>query len=410
MSTNSENKQIEIKLSDKYKSLWTSKTRYVILSGGRGSGKSFAVNLFASQSTFTNSYTTLFTRYTNTSASKSIIPEFTDKVELQNFDNYFNINKNEVTNILTGHNVIFTGLKTSSGKQTAALKSIHEVVTWILDEAEELDDEEFFDKLDLSLRHKTEQNRIILVLNPTYKNHFIYKRFFEDAGVNDDFNGIKGDVTYINTTYLDNIDNLSESYLNIINNLKDTNYSKYLSTVICQWQDIDEGVVFPNWEFGEFNNDLDRIVFAQDYGFNIDPTTLVKIGIDKKHKLIYVKEYLYKPFLTTNDIYEINKAATNNYHTIIADNAEPRLISELESLGNVIEAVKKPKILDSIGVVQGYKLIVEPNSTNTAKELRLYKWIKNKQIPIDKYNHILDAIRYGVTYLLDTNEGDYYFS
>ena len=50
-------------------------------------------------------------------------------------------------------------------------------------------------------------------MNPTTKEHFIYQRFFEARGVQESTNDKKGDTTYIHTTYLDNIDNLSESYL-----------------------------------------------------------------------------------------------------------------------------------------------------------------------------------------------------
>ena len=36
-----------------------------------------------------------------------------------------------------------------------------------------------FDRVDLSVRHKTKQNRVVMVMNPSHKDHFIYKRFFE---------------------------------------------------------------------------------------------------------------------------------------------------------------------------------------------------------------------------------------
>jgi phage terminase large subunit len=65
------------------------------------------------------------------------------------------------------------------------LKSLAGVTTWVLDEAEELTDEDTFDKIDFSIRAKNIQNRVILVLNPATKEHFIYKRFFESKGVKD---------------------------------------------------------------------------------------------------------------------------------------------------------------------------------------------------------------------------------
>ena len=54
-----------------------------------------------------------------------------------------------------------------------------------------------FDRVDLSVRHKTKQNRVVMVMNPSHKDHFIYKRFFESRGVPDTFNGTVDNVTYI---------------------------------------------------------------------------------------------------------------------------------------------------------------------------------------------------------------------
>ena len=114
---------------------------------------------------------------------------------------------------------LFRGIKTSSGDQTANLKSLQGVTTWVMEEAEEID-EESFDKIDLSVRQKDKQNRVILLLNPSTKEHFIYQRFYQDRSVAPGSNFSKGDTTYIHTTYKDNINNLSESYIAQIERMK----------------------------------------------------------------------------------------------------------------------------------------------------------------------------------------------
>ena len=120
---------------------------------------------------------------------------------------------NVLREVGNGSKIIFRGIKTSSGDQTANLKSLTGITTWVMDEAEELNDEDIFDKIDLSVRNKIQENRVILILNPTTKEHFIYKRWFEYRGVSAGSNITKEDTTYIHTTYLDNLDNLSESYI-----------------------------------------------------------------------------------------------------------------------------------------------------------------------------------------------------
>ena len=167
-----------IKLNKKFKDLWANDTRYFIVTGGRGSGKSFAVGAFIENLLFQQNHKVLFTRYTLTAASKSIIPEFIEKIELQGHESIFNVTNNSIKNIGSGSEIMFSGIKTSSGNQTANLKSLQGVTTWVLDEAEELIDETIFDKIDFSIRAKNLQNRVVLILNPVTKQHFIYKRFF----------------------------------------------------------------------------------------------------------------------------------------------------------------------------------------------------------------------------------------
>ncbi|MTV78163.1 PBSX family phage terminase large subunit, partial [Streptococcus pneumoniae] len=84
-----------------------------------------------------------------------------------------------------------------------------------------------FDKIDFSIRAKGIQNRVILVLNPATKEHFIYKRFFEQRGVQAGTNDIIKDTTYIHTTYLDNYKHLSESFITQVEQMKLSNPNKY---------------------------------------------------------------------------------------------------------------------------------------------------------------------------------------
>jgi len=389
-----------INLNKKYEPLFKNDTRFFVLTGGRGSAKSFGVGTFANLLSFEVGHRILFTRQTMTSAHLSIIPEFQEKIDLMELNNFFSINKYEIINKQSGSEIIFKGIKTSSGDQTANLKSLQGVTTWILDEAEELIDEVTFDKINLSIRQKGKQNRVILILNPATKEHWIYKRFFENEGVQEGFNGIKGNTTYIHTTYLDNIDNLDQSFIDEIEQIKLNNPKKYQHVILGGWLDKAEGVVFTNWKFGAFNPDNLQTSFGQDYGFSIDPTTLVEVAIDRKQKKIYLKEHLYKPKLTTSEIAHINKSVCGN-RLIVADSAEPRLIDELQKLGcRIVPAIKGPgSISAGIAIMQDYELIVE--GENIGKELNNYVYTdKGSKLFIDAWNHIVDPARYNITYHL----------
>jgi phage terminase large subunit len=283
------------------------------------------------------------------------------------------------------------------------------VTTWVLDEAEELIDEDIFDKIDLSIRHKTKQNRVILILNPATKEHFIYQKFFEQKGIQDGSNLIKGDTTYIHTTYLDNIDNLSESFISQIEYTKKHRAEKYKHVILGGWLDKAEGVIFSNWTIGAFEEHTPS-VYGQDYGFSNDPTTLVQTSIDKKNKRIYLKEHLYKTNLTTSQIAEINNNICGN-SLIVSDCAEPRLIAELKHhKNNIVEAIKgQGSVTFGIALLQDYDLIIDSESINLIKELNNYCWLEKKsKTPIDMYNHLIDAVRYSIGYqLANPNKGKY---
>ena len=384
-------------------------SRYFIVTGGRGSGKSFSINTLLCLMTAQPGHVILFTRYTLRSASISIIPEFLEKIELLGMQSHFKVTKDEIINIASGSRILFRGIKTSSGNQVASLKSLQGVTTWVLDEAEELVDEKTFDTIDLSVRQKGIQNRVIMIMNPTTKEHFIYQRFFEGKGMQEGTNGRKGDTTYVHTTYLDNEKNLAESFLNQIKEIRERRPKKYKHQILGGWLDKAEGVIFENWSIGEFKH-VGKSVFGQDYGFSVDPTTLVETNVDTNNKRIYLKLHYYKPNLTTSQIVELNKRFAKD-SLIVGDSAEPRLITELSVSLNILPAVKgQGSVTHGITLMQDYDLIVDPESTELIKELNNYSWMEKKSsTPIDDYNHAIDAIRYAVTYQLENpNRGKYF--
>lgn len=395
-------------INDKYLVL-DSPSRYFIVTGGRGSGKSYSINTLLCLLTQEPGHVILFTRYTLRAASVSIIPEFNEKISVLGMESKFYVTKDEITNIDTGSKILFRGIKTSSGNQVANLKSLQGVTTWVLDEAEELVDESIFDTIDLSVRQKGVQNRIIMILNPTTKEHFIYQRFFQSVGVQDGTNQTKGDTTYIHTTYEDNLENLSQSYLSRIESIKKNNPKKYAHQILGGWLDKAEGVVFENWRYGEFNPDGLQTSCGMDFGFSVDPDTLIEVAIDRAKQKLYVKEHIYKNGLGSTLLSEIIKDKVDN-KLIIADSAEPRLISDLQATGVNIQPVKKGTIESGITLMQDFEIIVDPDSTNIGKELDNHVYAdKGSKLYVDTYNHAIDAIRYNVIFHLDNpNSGEYH--
>jgi len=334
-----------------------------------------------------------------TSASMSIIPEFVEKLNLMGVIENFEVTKYEIKNKVTGSSIYFSGIKTASGDQTAKLKSISGVNTFVLDEAEELMEEDNFDKIDYSIRSKVSTNRVLLILNPTTKEHWVYQRFFQNRGIPDGFNGSKDGVTYIHTTYLDNAEHLSESFVNQVEEMKVRRPQKYEHQIMGGWLQKAEGVVFEDWQIGQFNSEIPISCFGLDIGFARDESVLTEVAVDKARKIIWVKEHFYKKGLVTSNIYDLCLRYAGK-RLIVVDSSEPRLIAELNSRGlNCTATVKKKgSIVTGIALMQDYNINLD--GENLVKEFNNYVWDIRGVKPRDAYNHGVDAMRYAVEYLL----------
>lgn len=422
-----------IKVQKPYRPLYTDKKKFIILiTGGRGSGKSFNAATFIERLTFQIRHIILMCRYTLTAASISVIPEFEQKIELDGFKSKFKSTKTEILNKFSGSKILFRGIKTSSGNQTANLKSIQGITTFVGDEMEEWQEEEDYDTLRLSIRQKDIQNRCILIMNPSDGEHFVYKKYIENTHKLVDFDGVMvqisthPDVLHIHTTFQDNEENLGEQFLNEIARIKEDSIqqatingvfnkpafqmTKYALKIIGRWSDIAEGVILPNWEEGEFNHSLPH-AYGQDYGFSVDPDTLINVAVDRIRKIIYLdEEYYDTKQLGLDDLYEVNKSRIRfEDDLIVGDSAEDRLIEDLRKKGlNIIECEKGPgSVKAGLTSMNDYKIIVTPRSVNIKKELRKYKWNDKKAgIPIDKWNHAIDAARYAFRKLTEGQDSD----
>jgi len=396
-----------IKINEKYFPLYESKKRYFLVTGGRGSGKSFALSDYLLRLTYEAGHGILFTRYTMTSAETSIIPEFKEAIRRLNVESHFYVTKKDIYNKITGSFIWFRGIKASSNSQKANLKSLANITTWVVEEGEDFHDEKTFDTIDDSIRTVKKQNRVIWIQNPSDKEHFIYKRWIENSSKQHIIDGFPvtlsnhPDVEQIHTTYLGNKENLTDSWLEKALYHKEKNPDWYAHNYLGAWIERPEGVIFNNWMEGDFSDEFD-FGFGMDFGYSNDPTTLIKVAIDKTTKTIFAKELLYAPKLLTEDINEILTDNCSKDDLIICDSAEPRLIDELWNRGfNIKGAIKgADSIRTGIRILQDYQLIIDPDSYNLKKELNNYIWNdKRSGKPVDDHNHLLDALRYYVSYI-----------
>ena len=409
----SESKVVDI--SELFYPLWTTEKRYILITGGRGSLKSTSVHNFIMRLTYETGHGILFTRYTMTSAEKSIIPEFKIILERAGVTSHFDITRNKITNKKTGSFILFSGIKTSSGDQTANLKSISGITTWVVEEGEDFNDEKAFDTIDDSIRTTSKQNRVIWIQNPSTKEHFIYKRFFERTQTKRNCEGYNvtvsshPDVEHIHTTYHIAEEWLSIDWLRKAERIKKERPDFYYHNYIGGWLEKKAGVIYERWIEGEFDTSL-PYVFAQDIGSN-DPTTLMKIAVDVKRKFIYCDEYFCQSGLNTDEIADLNKKHMDRNDIVVVDAESDRLIKDLRN--RAIRAVKvkkfKGSVLWGIQRIQSFTLVVTPRSKQTKIDLNNYAWNEKKiDTPLHDYSHCPDTIRYGFqTLVLAKGGGNY---
>lgn len=395
-----------------YHPLYEDKEKFIILiTGGRGSGKSFNASTFIERLTFEMTpvekivHQILYTRYTMVSAGMSIIPEMMEKIDLDGTTKYFKTTKTDIVNKMTKSRIMFRGIKTSSGNQTAKLKSIQGITTFVCDEAEEWTSEDEFDKIMLSIRKKGIQNRIIIIMNPCDSNHFIYKKYIEKTHKLVEIDGVQVQVSthpnvlHIHTTYFDNLENLSPEFLKGVEDMKANNPEKYAHVVIGRWADVAEGAVFKKWGIvKEFPQWAKKVAIGQDFGYTTDVSAAVKCGI--VDNALYVDELCYQSGMLTNAL--ADKVRPYGLK-VFAESADPRLVDEIKLRGVNIYGVDKsgPSIKAGIDKILSMDLYVTERSYNLMKELRTYVWDKDKDgnyinEPVDKDNHLMDAIRYYV--------------
>lgn len=237
-----------------------SKVDTVLLTGGRFSAKSFEVGDWAVEATLQHDYKTMYTRFTNVSMSDSVVPEIEEKIEINGLQPYFRWANNKCHSLCGDGLISFKGLKPSSSGQTANLKSLKGFNVLVIEEAEEIPDKETFQKVDLSIRDADKQNISVLLLNPTTTDHWIFPKFYTDYGVAPGFNGVKENVLYIHTSYLD-VDPkfIPEKIIAAYDRMKVKNPIDYEHIIMGGWISDLEGVVYKKAELKRFKlADLNR--------------------------------------------------------------------------------------------------------------------------------------------------------
>lgn len=152
-----------------------------------------------------------------------------------------------------------------------------------------------------------------------------------------------------------------------------------------------EGTILPNWRYFQEGEQWPKDIitgYGLDFGFN-DPDALVRVAIDKKRKIIYLKQCIYKSGNSAEQLKLLMTYYITGPDLIVADAADARMISTLQKNFNIRPANKqKWTVAEALKMMQDYEIVITEDSYDLAKELNNYIWNDKKAgIPIDNFNH-----------------------
>lgn len=368
--------------------------RYEVYYGGSGSGKSVFVAQKLLIKALQNQRKILVVRKVARTLHDSVFQLLLDYCDKWRLGNYITVNKSTYTiDFWNGSKILFKGIDDGGEK----IKSITGITDIWIEEATELSLDEFT-QLDLRLRDSAAYLQIFLSFNPVSKVNWVYQKWFAEEAVIDD------NTRIVKSTYKDNRF-LPQTYVDALEAMIKTNPTYYRIYALGDFCSLSK-LVITNWEIGDVpraNDDI--LLLGLDFGYINDPSAFICAWLNEKNKTIYVFDEMYEKGLLNNQIAAQIKYKGYTKETIIADSAEQKSIEEIrrEGIKGIYPAVKgQGSVLQGIQKLQQYKIVVNPACANTITELENYSYKKDKKTneyvnePEDRYNHLIDALRYSL--------------
>jgi len=357
------------------------KERIKVFQGGTRSGKTYALcqYLIYLLTTRKDPLVISIVRKTLPALKGSVQRDFI--LLLENLGLYYQGNHNKSENTFQYKNHLVEFLSVDDSQKIRGRKRTH----CFLNEGNELHWEDFNQ---LNMRTTEE---ILIDFNPSDPVHWIYEEIIE-----------RDDCFLSVTTYKDN-QFLPSELVNEIERIKDRDPDYWRVYGEGQRAVFSARQIFTNWNFipnVDFP-DMEEAIVGLDFGYSNDEAaaTLIKKVNDK----IYIHEILYKKGMTNGDLFKYFESEGYGNLLFYGDSAEPKSIEELRRLGLMIKgAIKGSGSINSgISFLKEFDIYVSLESKNLFKEYQSYYWTELKDgtiinKPIDRFNHLMDSIRYGV--------------
>ena len=383
-----------------YKTFWNFKGRYRVVKGSRRSKKSKTMALWTIYNImkYPNS-NMLVVRKTFRTLKDSCFTELKWAIKRLGVEQWWESKESplEMTYKPTGQKIYFRGLDDPLKITSIAVEV--GVLSWMwIEEAYEITSEADFDTLAESMLGDCPEGlfkQITLTFNPWNEKTWLKKRFFDVPSE---------DVLAMTTNYKCN-EWLSKEDIKVFDEMKRRNPRRFSVAGLGEWG-VTDGLIYENWKEQEFK--LEELkncksAFGLDFGYTNDPSAFFVGFLDLENKKLYVWDEFYEKGLSNKKIADLVTSMGYRKERITADSAEPKSIDELNTLGLRVSPAKKGKdsILNGVQWIQDLEIIIHPRCVNFLTEISNYTWDEDKfgnklNKPIDDFNHLMDAMRYGL--------------
>lgn len=409
-----------------YNDFWKFKGRYRVCKGSRASKKSKTTALWFISNLSKEKYRAanlLVIRKTFRTLKDSCFTELKWAINRLGLQNTWIAKESplEIYNVETGQKIYFRGLDDPL-KVTSITVDVG-VLCWLwIEEAYEIMSEADFDTIDESIRGEVPDGlfkQITLTFNPWNEHHWMKKRFFDCEP--------DPDILALTTNYLCN-EWLDASDKKLFETMKKNNPRRYAVAGLGNWGIVD-GLVYENWkeqnfvlmtksEYDKLEEKPDDVVFSDklkngfglDFGYTNDPSAAFIGFVDLDNKKIYVWDEMYQKGLSNKRIHEVLNSMGYSKDRFTGDSSEPKSIDELKGYGLRITGASKGKdsVNNGIQWIQDFEIIIHPRCVNFLTEISNYTWDTDKfgnklNVPIDDFNHLMDAMRYGFEQYIKKN-------
>lgn len=341
----------------------------------------------------------------------------------------FTANPLLAVNKKTGQKIFFRGLDDWEKLASITIDDPNLVLCWgWFEEAFEIDKKDTYDKVKMSIRGEMPDgyfNQTVASFNPWSDQHFIVKELTSKLTPDEQILLKNGKQELIvedeqEFEYQGKMVKEIVSQLLMITNYKlneflsKKDYARYekkkkedpddYKTSGLGMPGVSKGLIFRNWRIEDtekYKNTFELVRRGLDFGYSSDPSAFIQADVDLKRKRIIIFDEFGATELTNEMLANELKRRIEPYALIKGDSAEPKSIAELNIKGvNVVPARKGPdSVLHGIKWLKGFEIIVDPKCKGIIEELGSYRWKVDKfdnplNIPEDKNNHYIDALRY----------------